>query len=221
MTIAVDDEVGIEVETRPEIFSLADLLQRLGDISPSRVRMRPAPGTATIADVERNKLCELIDGTLVEKAMGFKESILAFALGALLRDHVLQRNLGLLLGPDGTMEILTGLVRLPDVAYLSWENLPGRRVPEKDVPAVVPTLAVEVISKGNSRKEMARKREEYFAAGVRLVWMIDRFKLTATVYTAVDQFHTLTIADTLDGGDVLPGFTLKLSDLFGELDRTG
>jgi len=217
MTIAIDDEV----EARTEIYTIADLLHRLGEISPGRVRMRPLPGTATLADVERNKLCELIDGTLVEKVMGARESILAFALGAILRDHVKPRKLGIIFGPDATMEILTGLVRLPDVAFLSWDNLPGRRVPDEAVPAIVPTLAIEVISQGNSRAEMARKRAEYFTAGVRLVWMIDRFKLTITVYTAVDQFQTLTLNDTLDGGEVLPGFSLKLSDLFGELDEKG
>jgi Uma2 family endonuclease len=68
---------------------------------------------------------------------------------------------------------------------------------------------------------MARKRLDYFTAGVRLVWEIDPDARTVSVYTGVDTFRTLTAADTLDGGAVLPGFTLTLRDLFAELDRQG
>jgi Uma2 family endonuclease len=86
---------------------------------------------------------------------------------------------------------------------------------------VVPDLAVEVLSKSNSPREMARKRDEYFRAGVRLVWEIDPRTRTVRVYTAVDLFEVLTVADTLTGGDVLLGFTLPLADLFADLDRHG
>lgn len=65
---------------------------------------------------------------------------------------------------------------------------------------------------------MARKRAEYFAAGVRLVWEIDP---RARTYTAADQFTDLTAADTLGGGSALPGFAVPLVDLFAELDRHG
>lgn len=66
---------------------------------------------------------------------------------------------------------------------------------------------------------MARKRREYFAAGVLLVWEIDPRTRTAAVYTATDRVTVRAEAQTLDGGDVLPGFTLPLRDLFAELDR--
>jgi len=217
MTIAIDDEV----EARTEIYNLADLLHGLGNIAPRRVRMCPPLGTATVTDIVRNKSCELIDGVLVEKAMGQRESQLSSFLVYLLNGFVLPQNLGIVYGPDATLEILTGLVRLPDVAFISWSTLPGRTAPKEPVPNIVPDLAVEVIREGDTPSEMARKRADYFTAGVRLVWMIDRFKLTASVYTAVDQFHTLTIDDALDGEDVLPGFSLKLTALFGELDRQG
>ena len=68
---------------------------------------------------------------------------------------------------------------------------------------------------------MDRKRDEYFRAGVRLVWEIDPRKRTARVYTALDRFTDLTAADTLTGDPVLPGFTLPLAALFAELDRHG
>jgi Uma2 family endonuclease len=82
-------------------------------------------------------------------------------------------------------------------------------------------LAVEVLSLSNTAGEMARKRDEYFRAGVRLVWEIDPRARTVRAYTAADQFRDLTAADTLSGDPVLPGFTLPLADLFAELDRHG
>ena len=68
---------------------------------------------------------------------------------------------------------------------------------------------------------MTVKTGEYFAAGVRLVWLLDPKNRAATVFTAVDDCVTLHQADALDGGTVLPGFTLSLGELFAELDRHG
>ena len=66
----------------PEIKTLADLRKRLGGIPLDRIWFHPAPGTATEKDVieaegRENRLCELVDGTLVEKAVGFEEARLA------------------------------------------------------------------------------------------------------------------------------------------------
>lgn len=208
---------------QPPVKTLGDLLRRLGAIPADRVRFDPLPGTATVADLlkSENKGCELIDGTLVEKTMGIRESLLAIHLASLLGPVVRGMNLGILTGADGTYEMLSGLVRLPDVAFVSWDRLPDRRIPTEPVPNVVPELAVEVLSESNTPGEMARKRDEYFRAGVGLVWEIDPRARTVRVYTAANQFHDLTAADTLTGGAVLPGFTLPLAQLFAELDRHG
>jgi Uma2 family endonuclease len=181
------------------------------------------PGTATKDDLLKpeNKNCELVDETLVEKPVGMRESLLAIWIGHLFQDHVHSRNLGLITGADGTYEVLLGLVRLPDVAFVSWDRLPGRRVPDEPIPNVVPDLAVEVLSPSNTAKEMARKRGEYFRAGVRLVWEIDPRTRTARVYTSETAFADLTTADALDAGSVLPGFQLPLAVVFAELDRHG
>jgi Uma2 family endonuclease len=213
----------MNIRFRPPILTIADLLRRLGDIPPNRVLFDPVPGTATVADLLRpeNRRCELIDGTLVEKAMGFRESLLAAYLSTLLGPAVRGQNLGILTGADGTYEMLSGLVRLPDVAYVSWDRLPNRRVPDEPVPNVVPDLAVEVLGENNTLGEMARKRDEYFRAGVRLVWEIDPRARTVRVYTAPNQVQDLTANDTLAGGAVLPGFSLPLAQLFAELDRHG
>src|SRR5438034_2089 len=93
------------------VETLADLLDRLGGIAPSRVRFHPLPGMATEADVlklleaPRKRLCELVDGTLVEKAMGFRESGLAMRLGFFLQLFLQQYPLGILTAPDGPMRL--------------------------------------------------------------------------------------------------------------------
>ncbi len=207
-----------------EIETLGDLLQRLGRIAPERVRFHPAPGTATegdVVDVERreNRLCELVEGVLVEKIMGYVESLLAGALLATLRGFVVPRNLGLVSGADGMMRLFPGLVRIPDVAFVSWDRVPGGRVPREPVPTLIPDLAVEVLSAGNTDAEMDRKRSEYFGAGVRLLWVVNAERRTVTVYASATTMEVLAEDRTLSGGDVLPGFTLELRDLFAELDR--
>jgi Uma2 family endonuclease len=207
----------------PEIPTVAALLERLGGISPERVRYYPLPGTATAADVveieaRENRLCELVEGVLVEKPMGFQESLLAGAILAVLRAFVMPRKLGVVSGADGMMQLFSGLVRIPDVAFISRQRLPDGHVPREPIPRLIPDLAVEVLSPSNTAAEMDRKCREYFQAGVRLVWLVDLHARTVTVLTAADRSFTLTADATLDGGDVLSGFTLSLPELFAELD---
>jgi Uma2 family endonuclease len=206
--------------------TMADLLERLGNVPLHRIRARPAPGHATEADVlavhrDENLICELVDGVLVEKAMGFRESGLAVILSTLLNVFVLPRNLGVVTGPDGTVRLMAGLVRIPDVAFTSWDRMPGRRRPTNPIPDLAPDLAVEVLSASNTDAEMLRKRHDYFNANVRLVWEFDPNSRTVTVYTSPTQKTVLDETMTLDGGAVLPGFALSVRDFFAELDRHG
>jgi Uma2 family endonuclease len=214
--------------TAEPVDNIAELLERLGNVSPERIRMRPSPGTATEADVlealeaPRKRICELIDGVLVEKAIGFTESLLGSYLIVLLNAFVRTRNLGLVTAPDGTIRLWAGRVRIPDVAFFSWDRMPGRRRPPEPIPTLVPDLAVEVLSRSNTPGEMLLKRQDYFRVGVRLAWEIDPRARTVAVYTSPEPpMAVLTAADTLDGGAVLPGFALPLADLFAELDRQG
>jgi Uma2 family endonuclease len=209
-----------------EFPTVADLLERLGNVPPERVLLRPSPGFATEADLiavngDRSRLCELVDGVLVEKAMGYLESLLAIFLGGVLNDFVMSRNLGLVSGPDGLMRLFPGLVRIPDVAFAGWDRFPNRCVPREPIPDLTPDLAIEILSQSNTNKEMARKRQDYFTAGVRLVWIIDPSARTVHVFNAPDQFIALDASGTLDGGDVLPGFSIALLELFSILDRHG
>jgi Uma2 family endonuclease len=206
--------------------TVADLLEQLGDIPPHRVLLQPLPGTATEQDVlamdaHEDRLCELVEGVLVEKAMSIRESILAAALIEFLRAFVVPRNLGLVSGEAGLVRLMPGLIRIPDVGFFSWDRLPNRRVPREVIAPVAPNLAVEVLSESNTRAEMTRKRREYFAAGVQLVWQVDPDARTVEVFTTADQFVVRTEADMLDGAEVLPGFSLPLRTLFAELDRQG
>lgn len=207
------------------VDNVADLIASLGDIPPYRIRMRPLPGTAMEQDVidadeHEDRLCELVDGVLVEKVMGLQESVVASFLGELIGAFVRARNLGLVAGADGMLRLLPRLIRIPDVSFISWSRIPGGRMPREKVPALAPDLAVEVLSESNTRAEMRRKRGEYFAAGGRLVWEVDPETRTIDVYRPGQQEPTrLTEADTVTGEDVLPGFTLALRVLFAELDR--
>jgi Uma2 family endonuclease len=203
-----------------------DLLDHLGGISPSRVRLRPFPGTATEADlIEANdrklRIYELVDGILVEKGMGYTESALGGFILSILQAFVIPRNLGIVSGADGMMRLYPGLVREPDVAYASWDRIPERRYPTEPIAGFAPDLAIEVLSISNTPAEMARKRREYFAAGVRLVWEVDPRARTVAVFESPEKPTVLDASRSLDGGDVLPGFVLPLADLFGELDRQG
>lgn len=207
----------------PAARTLGNLLRDLGDIDPDRVRLIPAPGTATRDDLFKleNLGCELVDGTLVERAMGQEESFLGLSLGTLLNQFVMAGNLGWMTGESGFYEFTDGQVRGPDVAFVSWDRSPGRRRSNDPIPLLSPDLIVEVLSPSNTRAEMERKRAEYFRAGVRLVWEVDPRARTVRVYEAPDRFTDLTAADTLSGEPVLPGFTLPLARLFAELDRHG
>ena len=112
-----------------------------------------------------------------------------------------------------------GLIRIPDVAFLSIEKFPGGRFPRDAALPFAPDLAVEVISKGNTAKEMAEKLRDYFAAGSRLVWYVDPKKRQVEAFTSPDSSQIVKEDEKLDGGDVLPGFELSLNELFAEMPR--
>jgi Uma2 family endonuclease len=209
----------------PHDLTVADLLKRLGDVPASRVRMVPAPGTATEKDVvaihdREGRLFELVDGVLVEKGMGYDESKIAMLLAVYLGNFILQHDLGDILGADGIMRLFPGAVRIPDVAFISWDRVPQSGRKRGEIPDIAPDLVVEVLSKSNRRREMERKLDEYFRAGVRLVWYVDPKRRTVRVYSARNEFATLTADDELDGGEVLPGFRLSIADWFHRAERT-
>ena len=205
----------------PKYANGAEWLHALGDVPLERIVMDPPPGTATEQDllrlVERDKrLVELIDGTLVEKPVGWIEALIAVRLITALNNFVLPRKLGVVAGADGTLRMRSGRVRLPDVTFVSVEDLPGRAIPAEPIPQLPPTLAIEVLSEGNTKAEMRQKVKEYFDSRSRLVWLVDpRTKSIAIFEDASDEpARTLVEGDVLDGGNVLPGFTVAVSEVF-------
>ena len=210
--------------TKKEWVTVADLLKKLGDIPADRVHLDPPPGTATEKDVlaverREGRLCELVDGTLVEKAMGWTESFVAIWLSHLLYRFLDEHDLGILAGEQGPFRLWPGLVRIPVVSFISWDQLPNRKIPQKAIPDLYPDLAVEVLSRKNTKTEIDRKLHEYFRSGTRLAWVVDPRKQIVRVYTAPDQFRLLKEDQSLDGGDVLPGLSLSLSEVFAQLEK--
>ena len=109
--------------------------------------------------------------------------------------------------------------RRPDVAFVSYKRWPKGK-PSKTTDnawPVVPNLAVEVISPTDGAEEVMEKIGEYFQAGVELVWVVYSSLQLWTVYESLAQSRTLTVADELDGGTLLPSFRLPLGAFFAEL----
>jgi Uma2 family endonuclease len=212
--------------TIPDDWTVADMLVRLGGVSPKRILMKPTPGDATEEDLvavhaRSGRICELIDGVLVEKIMGAPEALLAGFILHLFWNYLEIHDLGIVLAPDGLLRILGRQVRAPDVSFIRWERFVGRQVPREQIFPVAPDLAIEILSPGNTKAEMSRKLRDYFTSGVRLVWYIDPDTRTAWAYTAEDRGIQFGAGEVLAAGDVLPGFELSLATLFAKLDREG
>ena len=111
------------------------------------------------------------------------------------------------------------LVRIPDVTFISWDQIPSGEFPTAPIPSLFPDLAVEVLSESNTTAEIDRKLSEYFAAGCRLAWIVDPKTNTADVYTSPADCQHLRANQSLDGSDVLPGFKLPLKELFASTRR--
>jgi Uma2 family endonuclease len=201
----------------------ANALARVGDVPAHRVLLHPAPGTATVLDVLDESITggrgvELVDGILVEKPVGAsEEGIAAWLMVQIFNFSTGAGNLGMVYDSQGPFRFRSGSVRLPDISFIRWDSTP--RSEDVDTPPgpfmeVQPDLAVEVLSTGNTPREMAIKLSEYAAAGVKLVWYVDPAAKTVTVYPkARDRGrNVLNEADTLDGGRVLPGFALPVAD---------
>ncbi len=208
----------------PKTRSMADLLEHLGGIPPDRVRLYLTPGTATEQDVidileREHRRCELIDGVAVEKPMGLYESFLAMAIGHFILSYLEEHDLGIVAGEQGLIRLLPHQVRIPDVAFYSWAQFPNREIPAESIADVHPDLAVEVLSRSNTKKEMKRKLSEYFEAGTQLVWLVDPKAHTVRVYTSPRKSKLITEDQTLDGDNLLPGFQLSLRKLFDRASR--
>jgi Uma2 family endonuclease len=207
------------------VWTASEVIAHFGDIPIARIRTSSPPGHATEADVielhdHHDRLFELIDGILVEKATGWKESELAIIIATLLRNFVSSNRLGKVFGSDGMLRLEPQQIRIPDVAYISRQRFAERTVPSGAFWELGCDLAVEVISPSNTRREMERKLNDYFAAGVVVVWLVYPKDREVVVYSSPTNFVTLRANDVLDGGSVLPGFSVPVDQIFAEPDAT-
>jgi len=201
------------------IDTAAKLVDHLG-VPPERIRIIPQPGSATVNDAmeferETGRLCELVDGILVEKGMGYYESRLAIVLIGILERFLSENgDPGFLLGEAGMIWVEPGQMRMADVAYFSWDHFPNRLLPAGAVLDLTPDWAVEILSPSNTDAEMLRKRREYFNGGAKLVWQVDPVTRTVDVFTAADIVNRHGDEAVLTGAPVLPGFSISIKRWF-------
>ncbi len=105
-------------------------------------------------------------------------------------------------------------VRAPDAAFISYARLPTGPLPEGFL-KTAPDLVVEVISPGDRAGEIEQKTQEWLDFGVRVVWVIYPDSQRVHIHTRAGS-HVISAEAPLDGGDVLPGFSIRVSDLFQE-----
>jgi Uma2 family endonuclease len=210
--------------TRRQFRTVAELQDYSGGIPTARIRLRPFPGQATEQDIlrihaEEGRICELIDGILVEKPMATFGALVAGVLLTFINNYLFEHNIGIALPGDGLLRLFPGRARAPDVSFISWKRMPNRELPREAIASLAPDLAVQVLTESNTEAEMRQKAPEYFQAGGKLVWIVDTEARTVRGYTNPRRSVLLTEDDTLDGRKVLPGFSLPVREWFDRASR--
>ena len=159
---------------------------------------------------------ELIDGEVVEMPpAGAEHSRLGMRIGRFVGNFADEHQLGIVFGADGGFILREEplLLRVPDVAFVRTERLPAN-FDDGGYLRVAPDLVVEILSPFDRSVEVLAKVVMWLEAGVALLWLVDPVAETVTVYRPGDPPRLLTREQTLDGADVLPGFTLAVSAIF-------
>lgn len=174
----------------------------------------------TVDELERDgapeSRWELIDGELVERPpVSDNHGAYGMAIGVYAGGFILARQLGRIYTSETGFVLADDppAVRKPDVAFVRYDRLPEGRDRNRFVRGA-PDFVVEVISPNDRPGAVLAKVMMWLDAGVHLVWLVDPDRKTVTVFTPRSQPRTHTIGQTLDGGDVLPGFTLPVRDIF-------
>lgn len=173
----------------------------------------------TIEDVERSPPegeWELIDGELVPMTpSGLEASSLGLRIGRIVGNFVDAHDLGMMTGADGGYVLFPDrqTLRAPDVGFIRKDRIPP---PEERprFPRLAPDLAIEVLSPSDRMVEVLSKVTMYLQAGVRMVWLVDPRQRTMTIFRPDEPLILLAECDTLDGGNVLPGFSVPITEIF-------
>lgn len=157
---------------------------------------------------------DLIRGVLHQMSpAGARHGELSAELARHLANFVAAGRIGKVYGAETGFRLADDTVLGPDVAFVAMERLPP--LEERDgFLRLAPDLAVEIVSPWDRARYVNDKVMEYLDAGVRLVWVVEPKRRTVTAYGADRIARVLRESDTLEGGDVLPGFRLPLLDLF-------
>jgi Uma2 family endonuclease len=183
-------------------------------------RIEPMPYQATLMTAEDlmtnpvdNKCTELVAGRMiVSEPPGFAHGVVAAQLLVAISGYVSAHSLGATLSESGfTLFRNPDTVRAPDVSFIRADRVPQARI--RGYAEFAPDLAVEVLSPSDRAGKVLAKVGDWIDAGARLVWVVDPERRTARVYRADGTQSSLTATDSLDGEDVIPGFTALLSDM--------
>jgi Uma2 family endonuclease len=159
---------------------------------------------------------EIINGVRVEREpMGAFETVLASWLSYLMNSFAAGKKLGLAVNEVlFVLNAARALHRRPDVAFVSYARWPTSVVAREPAWNVVPDLVIEIVSPTNLAEEIDRKITDYFQAQVRLVWVFYPDSGRVYVYQSPTHVSILERTETLNGGEVLPGFRLPIAQLY-------
>jgi Uma2 family endonuclease len=167
----------------------------------------------SLTDVEGK--CELVNGELIVAATGVRHDRLVMRLGGELEQFSREQGLGILQGSDTGYKMANGNVRCPDISFISAAR--ARRYVEEDRDVFfdgAPDLAVEILSPSDTLRRTKQKVLEYFANGCRLAWILDPTHKTILVMEPNGSERLLGADDSVDGGEVVPGFSVSVSEVF-------
>jgi Uma2 family endonuclease len=159
---------------------------------------------------------ELVDGDIIMSPTRWEHSDICAELIMLLRAHVKKYKLGTVPVSEMGYRMREGNIRCPDASFIAKERLVGLKRPPRTFFNGAPDLAVEVLSPEDTMEEVHKKLVEYFDNGTRLAWVVNPDEQTVFVYHSPESAKELTGNDVLDGEDMLPDFTLPVSQLFEE-----
>lgn len=162
---------------------------------------------------------EIVNGELIDMGnSGALHGYVCILLAAALASYVLPKKLGVILDSSTAFKMKNGDRRSPDISLFAKERLQGLTELPTGFLEGAPDLAVEVLSSGNTVEEIHDKLVEYFENGTRLAWIIHPSEHYVLVYRcAQEPDRLLKSVDSLDGEEVIPGFTFPVADLFQKL----